>query len=112
MLSLATITAAREAEERRQAEEAQREADARRADYLERCARWSPLMEDGPDDIGRRDMEQEESENAPAYIVHDTTAGPFAFEDYATGSILAAVAYIHRNISVDNPHRAGFPVIL
>ena len=43
---LATITAAREAEERRQEEEAQRAADARRADYLERCARWSPLMED------------------------------------------------------------------
>lgn len=63
------------------------------------------FKEDGPDDIGRRDMEQEESENAPAYIVHDTTAGPFAFEDYATGSILAAVAYIHRNISVDNPHQ-------
>lgn len=59
---------------------------------------------DGPDDIGRRDMEQEESENAPAYIVHDTTAGPFAFEDYATGSILAAVAHIQKNRHVANPH--------
>lgn len=43
---LATITAAREDEERRQKEEAQRQADARRADYLARCARWAPLMED------------------------------------------------------------------
>lgn len=59
---------------------------------------------DGPDDIGRRDKEQEESENATAYIVHDTTAGPFAFEDYATGSILAAVAYIQKNSDVDNSH--------
>lgn len=43
---LATITAAREDEERRQKEEEQRQAEARRADYLERCARWAPLMED------------------------------------------------------------------
>ena len=43
---LATITAAREDEKRRQKEEEHRQAEARRADYLKRCTRWAPLMED------------------------------------------------------------------
>lgn len=43
---LATITAAREQREADERAEAQRQADARRADYLARCARWSSLMED------------------------------------------------------------------
>lgn len=43
---LATITAAREQREADERAEAQRQADARRADYLSRCARWAPLMED------------------------------------------------------------------
>lgn len=62
------------------------------------------FKEDGPDDIGRRDMEQEESENAPAYIVHDTTEGPFRFDDCATGSILAAVDRVAENEHMANPH--------
>lgn len=59
---------------------------------------------DGPDDIGRRDMEQEESENAPAYIVHDTAVGPFHLDDCATGSILAAVDRLAKNGQTVNPH--------
>lgn len=43
---LATITAAREQREADERAEAQRQADARRADYLARCARWAPLMVD------------------------------------------------------------------
>ena len=62
------------------------------------------FKEDGPDDIGRRDMEQEESENAPAYIVRDTTEGPFHFDDCATGSILAAVDRVAKNEHTANPH--------
>ena len=62
------------------------------------------FKEDGPDDIGRRDLEQEESENAPAYIVHDTTEGPFRFDDCATGSILAAVDRVAKNEHTSNPH--------
>ena len=62
------------------------------------------FKEDGPDDIGRRDMEQEESEDAPAYIVHDTTEGPFHFDDCATGSILAAVDRVAKNEHTANPH--------
>ena len=62
------------------------------------------FKEDGPDDIGRRDMEQEESENAPAYIVRDTTAGHFRFDDCATGSILAAVDRVAKNEHTANPH--------
>ena len=62
------------------------------------------FKEDGPDDIGRRDLEQEESENAPAYIVRDTTEGPFRFDDCATGSILAAVDRVAKNEHTANPH--------
>ena len=62
------------------------------------------FKEDGPDDIGRRDMEQEESENAPAYIVRDTMEGPFRFDDCATGSILAAVDRVAKNEHTANPH--------
>ena len=62
------------------------------------------FKEDGPDDIGRRDMEQEESENAPAYIVRNTTEGPFHFDDCATGSILAAVDRVAKNEHTANPH--------
>ena len=62
------------------------------------------FKEDGPDDIGRRDMEQEESENAPAYIVRDTTEGPSHFDDCATGSILAAVDSVAKNEHTANPH--------
>lgn len=62
------------------------------------------FKEDGPDDIGRRDMEQEESEDAPAYIVRDTTEGPFHFDDCATGSILAAVDRVAKNEHMANPH--------
>lgn len=43
---LATITAAREQREADDRAEEQRQTDARRADYLSRCARWSSLMED------------------------------------------------------------------
>ena len=43
---LATITAAREQREADERAEAQRQADARRSDYLARCASWAPLMED------------------------------------------------------------------
>jgi hypothetical protein len=62
------------------------------------------FKEDGPDDIGRRDMEQEEREDAPAYIVRDTTEGPFRFDDCATGSILAAVDRVANNEHMANPH--------
>ena len=62
------------------------------------------FKEDGPDDIGRRDMEQEKSENAPAYIVHDTTEEPYRFDDCATGSILAAVDRVAENEHTANPH--------
>lgn len=62
------------------------------------------FKEDGPDDIGRRDMEQEESENAPAYIVRDTMEGPFRFDDCATGSILSAVDRVTKNEHTANPH--------
>lgn len=62
------------------------------------------FKEDGPDDIGRRDMEQEESENAPAYIVRDTTEGHSRFDDCATGSILAAVDRVAKNDHTANPH--------
>lgn len=62
------------------------------------------FKEDGPDDIGRLDMEQEESENAPAYIVHDTMEGPFHFDDCATGSILFAVDRVAKNEHTANPH--------
>ena len=62
------------------------------------------FKEDGPDNIGCRDMEQEESENAPAYIVRDTTEGPFHFDDCATGSILAAVDRVAKNEHTANPH--------
>ena len=62
------------------------------------------FKEDGPDDIGRRDMEQEESENAPAYIVRDTMEGPFRFDDCATGSILAAVDRVAKNEHTASPH--------
>lgn len=43
---LATITAARERREADERAEEERQAAARRADYMARCARWSPLMED------------------------------------------------------------------
>ena len=62
------------------------------------------FKEDGPDDIGRRDMEQEESENAPAYIVRDTMEGLFRFDDCATGSILAAVDRVAKNEHTASPH--------
>lgn len=43
---LEAIRTGREAKEAAERAEEQRQADARRADYLARCARWSPLMED------------------------------------------------------------------
>lgn len=43
---LEAIRADREAKEAAERAEEQRQADARRADYVARCAKWSPLMED------------------------------------------------------------------
>ena len=43
---LAGITAAREAQEQAEKEAARMEAERRRAEYLERCAKWAPYMTD------------------------------------------------------------------
>lgn len=43
---LSAITEAREAREAAERAEAQRQTEARRAEYLARCAKWSPLMVD------------------------------------------------------------------
>ena len=62
------------------------------------------IKDDGPDAIGRRDMEQEKDENGPVYVVRDASkkAQCFRFDDYVTRSILLAASYI-----IKETHTAG-----